>query len=120
MFTESGEIIKEGLSKRTGAQMLDNLTKIVDTVQKVKNNVIIVEKSSKGLREMVERLKNGLTDSKTRLLGLLAKCESQKCVELNSMPEVRNLRVKNDFQNVSKRFFIFLELIYKRKFCGVK
>ncbi len=98
---ESGEIIKNGLSKRTGAQALDNLTEIVNTVDEVRSNVFNVEKASKGLKEKVERLKNGLTDSKSRLLTLLDQCQTEKCSELKNMPEIRSLRVQNEFQNVS-------------------
>lgn len=105
ILPESGEIIKNGLSKRTGAQALENLTEILDTVEEVRANVASVERSSKGLREKVERLKNGLTDSKSRLLALLDQCQTDKCVDLRSMPEIRSLRVENDFQNVSAILF---------------
>jgi len=97
---ESGEIIKDGLSKKTGAQTLDNLTDILDTVEQVRNNVVDVERSSRSLKDKVNRLKNGLTDSKTRLLLLLDQCFSQKCTDLKRMPEIQSLRVQNDFQNV--------------------
>ncbi|XP_035710247.1 prominin-1-A isoform X3 [Folsomia candida] len=105
ILDQSGEIIKNGLSKRTGAQALNNLTEIVDTVEEVRNNVINVERTSKSLKDKVDRLKNGLTDSKSRLLLLLDQCQSQKCLDLRNMPEIRSLRVQNDFQNALAMYY---------------
>lgn len=100
-FAESGEIIKNGLSRKTGAQALNNLTDIVDTVEEVQKNVINVEKISRSLKKKADQLETGLKDGKTRLLSLLEQCGSDKCEDLKNMPEIRSLRVQNDFQNVS-------------------
>lgn len=108
-FTDSGEIIKNGLSIRTGAQTLDNLTEIVDSVDEVRENVQIVERASRGLRDKVQQLKSGLTGVKNRLLALLSNCSAPKCSELRNLPEIRSLRVQNDFQNVS----VFLSFLFQ-------
>jgi hypothetical protein len=111
---ESGEIIKNGLSRKTGAQTLNNLTDILDTVDEVRQNVVLVEKTSKSLKDKVERLKTGLTDSKDRLVSLLDQCPSRKCAELRNMPEIRSLRVQNEFQNVCYPLCgHFLKIIYE-------
>lgn len=101
-MTESGEIIKNGLSRKTGAQALNNLTDIVSTVEEVQRNVIVVEKISRSLKNKADQLQTGLTDAKGRVLILLEKCDTVRCEELKNMPEIRSLRVQNDFQNVSQ------------------
>lgn len=101
ILTESGEIIKNGLSRKTGAQALNNLTDIVETVEEVQRNVRNVEKISRSLKHKADQLHTGLQDSKTRLLNLLENCDTERCGELKNMPEIRSLRVENDFHNVS-------------------
>lgn len=111
--TESGEIIKDGLSQKTGAQALNNLTDIVDTVEEVQRNVINVEKISRNLKQKADQLQVGLQKSKNELLGLLSKCETQRCKDLSNMPEIRSLRVQNDFHNVSDLIFMMVKITTK-------
>lgn len=103
-LTESGEIIKNGLSRKTGAQALNNLTDIVDIVEEVERNVENVETISKSLKKKADHLQTGLGDTRDRLLELLEQCHTRKCDELKILPEIRSLRVQNDFQNVSTTF----------------
>lgn len=105
-FIESGEIIKNGLSKKTGAEALNNLTAVLDSVERVREDLQSVAEASENLKRKSDRLQYGLQGSKTRLLALLDECPLQKCVDLSHMPEIRSLRVRNNFQNVSFKFHI--------------
>ncbi|ODM96406.1 Prominin-1-A [Orchesella cincta] len=110
ILDQSGEIIKNGLSRKTGAQALNNLTDIVDTVEEVQKNVRNVERISKSLKDKADQLQAGLTDSKNRLIFLLEQCETERCVDLKNLPEIRSLRVQNDFQNLPNMTDILREL----------
>ncbi|CAL8102681.1 unnamed protein product [Orchesella dallaii] len=110
ILDQSGEIIKNGLSRKTGAQALNNLTDIVDTVEEVQNNVRNVERVSKSLKDKADQLQAGLTDSKNRLIFLLEQCETERCVDLKNLPEIRSLRVQNDFQNLPNMTDVLREL----------
>ncbi|CAG7631653.1 unnamed protein product [Allacma fusca] len=100
MISQSGNIIKNGLSEKTGAQALNNLTDVVDTVENVFNSLQSVERTSKSLKDKADQLQNGLRRSKDTLIQLLERCLAPKCIELKELPEIRSLRVQNDFQNL--------------------
>ena len=101
--TESGEIIKSGLGRRSGLDALKNLTDILDTIKNVRQSLESVENSSRRLKVQAKQLEVGLTERKRKLLELLRLCNSPKCEELKNTSEIRSLRVENDFRQVSSR-----------------
>jgi len=92
---------------------LNNLTDVVDTVESVRRSLKTVENASVDLKLRAQRLQCGLNRAKDNLLNLLEKCSAEKCTELRNTPEIRSLRVENDFQNVRKVgiFFGILQLL---------
>jgi len=97
---KSGDIIKNGLSDKTGLVALKNLTDLLDTVTTLRTSLTTVKGTADELTIQAKQLEIGLGESKARLLKLLDDCGTPECQHIKQDPEIQGLRVESEFQKL--------------------
>ncbi len=102
VLDDSGPILKQNLAHVTQAVAIDNLADIVSGLGNVKRHLREIQNKTLLLQDKVGQLRLGLGGAKSRLLGALSQCNSDKvCSQFLQEYNIdRDLSVATDFEKL--------------------